>query len=1036
MSLPNYLSSIKASGMYRFIFDKSEAPAEELEQLRLVVGYSEKGPFNTPVYIESESEFINTFGPVSKKLERKGIFFHRMALQCLRKSPILCLNLKNLDDESVEGLSFNAGELGENITTAVNKIYNTNRFWTLEPEKLNQQNGFNNYINISATDDKSVSNTIFVRSFVPTGYDVTFADWYSQNTNGEEIPEFLIGHENERVQDYFAEVYVFKGEFTSALASSETLNKYFNVKNGVVKVKDVLLNAFGEKIDTLDALASDSNSNFINKYSGILLPEFKNSNNTIISLDAQFNSDNAKHKMMMFFNQDLLWDGDINITDLNTSGYDLVESIENLEEDKIIKIIDVPYEPAIPANPGQEEISHQAKYVATFVKEQTGTQIIEHKETIEVPAVIDYSCTRNGKTDNTAATKFVEWGIIDHLPVEADFTEGVGSSITATYTTSSGVAVIGTWTLVSASDIVEETTEEEVPVYEISIDNITREGEVLQGEALAEAVEKVTVPSIEEFDGGATTQEWEGEGEEDKIIDQEYIAPTEGKDEVPEQSHNEIKEKGTYIILKENAQMFSNNSIKVVYSVGEYNEETGWSFTTPAEFAGDKEPSMLIYKGIEDMDVNDDNLYKLPVSLVNVPLEIGDKIFNEGAVIILSTIKNDGEDKYIGFVNAEDGEAYTETIKGSFNLFVHSFGDKIYSDMDVTYLKGYSYNGGYEDFIEEKHYDKNTMWSKLQWHKSILSVLTKWKGLRIGLTSRVDSEWRYLVDTFEAYVETGIHAELSNIAKTKQNAFAILNFPSVSALQKCEYTSFVDEDGLVQIKYLPEGGNRQKPMSTKLALPTEFDGAVFSGFFTPVVISENGSKKTIPSAALVSNLFVDKLENRYAYSFVAGPNYAKIVCDGLIGPEFNFDKDELGILETMGVNAIVYIPNKGTFINSNKTAKQNPVSALSYINVIELSIFLQDEIENMLQNYQWERNTAELRGTVKGRADKICELIQNNGGIKRFYNQCDDKNNTEDVSNNEMFIIDTSIEPGMGCGKMVQTLTIYRQGGMKAVFGE
>ena len=59
MSLPNYLAKIKSSGIYRFVWDKSEIAGVDAEVLRLVVGYSEKGPFNTPVYIQTESEFKN-----------------------------------------------------------------------------------------------------------------------------------------------------------------------------------------------------------------------------------------------------------------------------------------------------------------------------------------------------------------------------------------------------------------------------------------------------------------------------------------------------------------------------------------------------------------------------------------------------------------------------------------------------------------------------------------------------------------------------------------------------------------------------------------------------------------------------------------------------------------------------------------------------------------------------------------------------------------------------------------------------------------
>ena len=38
MSLPNYLAKIKSSGIYRFVWDKSEVPPQQAETLRLVVG--------------------------------------------------------------------------------------------------------------------------------------------------------------------------------------------------------------------------------------------------------------------------------------------------------------------------------------------------------------------------------------------------------------------------------------------------------------------------------------------------------------------------------------------------------------------------------------------------------------------------------------------------------------------------------------------------------------------------------------------------------------------------------------------------------------------------------------------------------------------------------------------------------------------------------------------------------------------------------------------------------------------------------------
>jgi hypothetical protein len=133
---------------------------------------------------------------------------------------------------------------------------------------------------------------------------------------------------------------------------------------------------------------------------------------------------------------------------------------------------------------------------------------------------------------------------------------------------------------------------------------------------------------------------------------------------------------------------------------------------------------------------------------------------------------------------------------------------------------------------------------------------------------------------------------------------------------------------------------------------------------------------------------------------------------------------------------MVYRPNFGTFINANQTAKQTPVSALSKVNVRELVIYLQDEIEKVLQAYQWEFNNEITRNAILAKANQICSIIMAHGGIQAYKNIMDESNNTPEIIDNEMAVISTHIEPGMGCGKMVQELHIYRTGQMSASITE
>lgn len=726
MSLPNYLAKIKSAGIYRFVWDKSIAPIQAADTLRLVVGYSEKGPFNTPVYIDNTADFKTIFGGISKKLEKKGIFFHRMALQALAGGPILALNLKKFNGEKVNYVAFDSTD--KVFTTAlpadVKSIYNTNRFWSLDPDVLPEQLGGSKYLYLTSTDSKETSCTVFLRKYKPTGYDVTVKTWYS--SRGEEIPSYLESCQDMLLEDTFAEIYVFRGKFDAKIAQSAELKNYFDVTGDQVLLKPTIVNAFKENVDTLEALAEDECSNFINVYRGTLIPYFKDNTNTYISLDLAFNLDNSKHKMLMKLDQDSLEDSTDVASALNPSGW-----------------------------------------IYEAGKEAT----------------------------------------------------------------------------------VREATKEEIAAAQAELDKAIK---------------------FVDADGA-------------KAIIAEFS-----------KKYNNIKIDGT----------------KITYF------EIVTEESTPA------------------------------VNFAITPM----------------------------------------------------------------YLEGYTYS---TVTMKEK--------SGIEIQTEILSVLTEYKGIIEALTNNVDVEYHYIVDTFESFAgaEASIKTELALIAKHKDNCLAILNFPFMNKLVKDD--NFKDANS---------NTFDIKKIKNHVKLPSTTDGASWCAFYTAIALSDGTVKTYCPSAAVVSNLFMEKYGARQPYSIVAGPNYGLVTADGMVGPDYNFSRNELDFMEPYGVNCLVYIPRRGTQINSNQTAKQTPVSALSKVHVRELVIYLQDEIAAMLQNYQWEFNTQSLRDMVKAKADKLLENVQQNGGVYAFKNVCDETNNTDDVINREMMILSTHIEPGMGAGKLVEELTIYRKGGM------
>lgn len=897
MSLPNYLAKIKSSGIYRFVWDKSQVTATEAETLRLVVGYSEKGPFNTPVYIDNTADFKTIFGDVNKKLEKRGIFFHRMALQALSAGPILALNLKHFTkDETVQYItSDNNGMFTLNETgVTVDKIYNTSRFWSLDPDALTELDNASSssttkpYIIMAAADSVASSNSVFIRPCITTGYDVTVKAWYS--SLGEEMPDYFENYANMKISDFFAEIYVFKGQFTPAVAQSEELKKYFIVNDDKVTLNTELTDAWGNKVDPLDALADNENSNFIRKYQGVVLPNFKSSTGAYISLDLLFNADYNKHKMIMKINGDLLDDDVITVDEITTRGWDKVTAntiqyntnitlgIENTttlaDKDKINTLND----------------SNIVPKINVF----DAVQLVSAGESVK---------TNHPKVENVKAETVNEDGYV---------------------TTDNSVITIG------------------YEIHTISDD-----------------------PDFTLYNMGSTAPE-----------SKDYTITFKGNGAVA--FANKMVTGNRYLVVKDKTPGVS-TLVKSVFTKGTSPEESMLALTFDT-------------KGCQ-------------------------------AITISNTITTTT-------TTGEGAATKTETTDTKETNYVIISCDKILckgTETTPVYIKGYTPNP------KTVKPTSNSVEDKLTWQKSLLDILnvdsgTGYPGLIEALTNRTDVDYRYIVDTFESFVDEEIKSSLALLAKKKDNCLLLTNFPAIKTFIKSKSTSFVDDNGAFKMKYVKQGGNPTKATSVKFSLPSADNGASWCSFNTPVVFSDGTVKTTVPVAALVSNKFMEKYSSRQPYYIVAGPTYGKLSYTNLVGPDYNFSRDDLDILEPMGVNATIYVPRKGIFINSNQTAKQNPVTTLSKINVRELVIYLQDQIEDMLQNYQWEFNTQSLRDVVKAKADSILENVKANGGVYAYVNVCDETNNSDEIIANEMLVLSTSIEAGIGAGKLVQELTLYSKG--------
>lgn len=1035
--------------------------------MRLVVGYSEKGPFNTPVYIKSISDFKAVYGDVSKKMEKRGIWFNKLAIQALSAGPILCLNLKKFDGETVGASNidteFNSEKPISNVSVKVEDIFDTTRFWVLSADKLGEIKDTNGkdltgYIRIAATNTSNASATYFIRKASGSkvsGYNVTVSDWYKDS--GEDVPEYLQDNLNCKMSDFIAEIYVFKGKFNAAqVLASETLSNYFVVKDNKLQLKPYVKNVYGEYIDVLDALYNDTTSGAIGHYVGSLIPLFKDKVGQYQSLDIKFNDDVESHNLMMYFDIDALEDGRANI---DLSGHQFIN--------------------------------------ATHGKSTTA---------------FDLTNIFNGTVATTVLGNAQAPVVSETISFEDDFTKVEISGFDESYSYINSTKITGNYYIKDIDESSRTITLSEFSNSYANFDIKFTEEQTLLDQLTKLGVNKIdgttyyyggvyASESISESITGAqaklateqtayTSAQTTLEGAQTTYNDAQATytsAQTAYNDAQAAYNAAPDEEKLAYLQAKEselNAAQTALEGAQTTYNSAQTTLKSAKTALESAKTAlkGAKKPEAFVtsiygFKKPENKTIAFDNRITIVTNNVSVAAKAivtkADNVYGASVSFIEKGTWELKEDK--DRLESKDSKSlYTYLAKGDClvaanadedshldNVYVQEVGQEVDNEgvvtyyvkltgkplvfdnyfvridaacnqeigiMEPQYLEGYTYKNSKPT--------STSMYDKLKWQNFILSVLTDYRGIRTALLEKSEIDYRYIIDTFESYVGPGCKNVLTALAKEKQSAFAILNFPAIKTFVKCPYASFTDSKGVFDTKYVVKGYNPSKSHSMGFSLPSESEGASFGAFYTCLKFSDGYLDSIVPSAALVSNLFMEKYLSRQPYYIVAGPNYGVISAAGLIGPDYNFCRAELDDLEPFGVNAMVYRPGFGTFINSNQTAKQTPVSALSKVHIRELVIYLQDEIEKILQSYQWEFNNQTVRNKIKDKADSICLQIQKNGGIIDYLNVMDESNNTSEIIDNEMAVLSTHIEPGRGMGKMVHELTLYRTGMMRASINE
>ena len=284
-------SQFRASGVYTLEFDASQNVILTSQTIRLVIGFSNKGPFNTPVYIPDATTMISIFGDIDASLENKGSFFHRSILTCLNAGPVFALNLLKLNDNlessdpdkvTYRSFSVDTEEYNGVVTSELySSYYNKERFWFADPNyflatlSIVDQGKLLNITNLGKSPMSIIVRKSTDSSSPLLGYNIFAIDWYGANN----VPTFM--HPYDYISDYFVDVIAVYGNWTNyqALHLDPTWSTFFT-NNGFVKSR-------------IDQFLANPNVSIVTSVTGCIIPDFVDLNGVNQYIQTLINNNTA-----------------------------------------------------------------------------------------------------------------------------------------------------------------------------------------------------------------------------------------------------------------------------------------------------------------------------------------------------------------------------------------------------------------------------------------------------------------------------------------------------------------------------------------------------------------------------------------------------------------------------------------------------------------------------------------------------------------------------------------------------------------------
>ena len=942
MALDAELINLKSAGTYRFERDKSEISNDvtTISNLRLVVGFSKMGPFNTVKLVTSSTQFIKLYGNIDRSLEKRGSFFHRSALAALSAGPILCLNLLNLDpdkDQVVEkSFSVSAGDTNKpSVTLPLQSLYNTDKFWFASDEAYldavekilgdgkDGEDWKNGVLHFSNVGKKPVSILVKKASaYSSKGYELTLNEWYGEAN----VPEYLNG--TSYVSDYLVEVYVVGGDFGPALKGTpyislldvdddnpdgrgDVLTKFTIADGDENPYKrfsaDIIYQSYFDENGFIRGVEDSNLSKFLNlpsvdfrtKYVGSLIPNFVDKLGRNIWIQKLINDDVDTIGLLCTENIALL-------EDVNFDEEFIDEKIDLIGHNIFSKIN--PNEYTIEGDLSFDFLGYKCKYTDVPQEVKVGSNV--------------YRSTPEANPDRTETKSLhpFAWEKLD------DNGEGTREYVYAD----------ATYLKVGSKVYKDDGSDADSDMDFVGI---------------VDSIEKNVTPLVIEF----------------TIVS-------------PEGLYTNAKATEEYKYIPRDNEVILDKYANVV--VGDY---------LLSEITDDNKKSRLT----RVVEVR--NIYDITKEKAGILVICADVISHKRGV-------------------------YDNIVTKVTPI------DKICDRLQWVCLNGFQVR---KDAMPDGTNNRQNM--ILDMIREVPEYLSTTSNLFKALIDRDYVQFRYLIDTFGLGIEPECKKVYTQLCQARKSAFAIINCPSQFDFKKSVDPCFTNKSGGVEVEYIAKGGDLSRNPSFLFSLPKIENGASWGAYYYPYLrITDLSAPKSVPPAAYVSNLYIQKYSRGFAWSIVAGQKRGVISGNQVVGVEATLVSDNRDWLEPVGINSIIWEPGVGVEIYANKTAKQTPVSALSSIHVRESAIYIQDNIENILRRYIFEFNTAQSRMEIKTLVDEFLTNMKNNGGLYDFRTVMDTSNNTPEIIDRNMGVLDVYVEIVRGLEIIAQRLTILRTGAIAA----